>query len=234
VGAFNGAFLAGDASLEGVERLAAFWKSIRRRDLFPIELLAIIAGLVGRRDHFCDPLALRTLILRAEFGFDRLEEAPVPFFPVAADLANGEAVVLSDGDVVEALMASAAIPGIFPPVEIGERMLIDGSLVADRSLSEAEALGASTIYLLPTAAPSDRVRRRSPIDVAARAMFLPAYHLALATSRTLASRLDVHVVPPPSMAAHSLTDLRATTELIDRSYQRARAWLADLRPALVA
>lgn len=234
VGAINGACLAGHATLEGVERLADFWTSVRRRDLFPIELRAIVAGLRGRRNHLCDPLALRTLILRAEPGFGRLEEAPVPFFPIAADLANGEAVVLSTGDVVEAIMASAAVPGIFPPVDIGGRMLIDGSVVTDGPLREAEALGATTIYVLPTAAPSDTVTCRRAIDVAARAMFLPAHQLAITTPKKQTPRVDVHVVPPPSMAGHSLIDFRATTELLDRSYQDARAWLAELRPVLVA
>ena len=234
VGAFNAAYLAGHASLEGVERLADYWTSIRRRDLFPVELHAIIAGLAGRRNHFCDPLALRTIILRAGLGFDLLEEAPVPTFPVAADLANGEAVALSTGDVVEALMASAAIPGLFPPVEIAGRLLIDGSAVADGLLGAAEALGATTIYLLATAAPSDTVTSESALDVAARAMFLPAYRLAMATSTTLASKLDVHVLPPPAMAGHSLIDFRATPELIERSYLEARAWVADRHPVLAA
>jgi NTE family protein len=228
-GALNGAHLAGDASLEGVERLAVFWDSIGRRDILPIELRTILGGVVGRRDHLCDPLALRTLILRADIGFNRIEEAPVPFLPTATDLATGEGVALSDGDVVEALMASASTPGLFPPVDIGGRLLTDGGVVADHPLAEAEAQGATTIYVLPAAPPSITGPPRGAIDVAAWASFLSAHSTAMATSTRLASRLDVHVVPPPSVQDRSILDLGAATELIDRSYLRARSWLADDR-----
>jgi NTE family protein len=233
-GALNGAHLAGDASLEGVERLAAFWDSIGRRDLLPIELRAILGGVVGRRDHLCDPLALRTLILRAEIGFGRIEEAPIRFVPTATDLATGEGVALSEGDVVDALMASASTPGLFPPVDIGGRMLTDGGVVADHPLTEAEAQGATTIFVLPAASPSIIDPPRGAIDVAARASFLSAHSMAMATSTRLASGLDVQVVPPPSVQDRSILDLGATTELIDRSYLRARSWLADPSSSLVA
>jgi NTE family protein len=234
VGAINGAYLAGHASLERVEQLAALWESIRRRDVFPLGLRAVLGGALGRRAHFADPLGLRTLILRAELGFGRLEAAPVPFYPVATDLATGEAVVLEEGDVVEALLASAAIPGVFPPVEIRGRMLVDGGVVADSPLTQAEALGATTIYLLPTASVEDAMLPRRAIDVAARALFLSANQTAEAAMATLATRLDVHVVPPPAASSHSIFEFGRTTELIDGGYVRARAWLAERSSSLVA
>lgn len=234
VGAINGAYVAGHASLEGVEHLAAMWDSIRRRDVFPLGLRAVLGGALGRRAHFVDPLGLRTLILRAELGFDRLEELPVPFYPVATDLATGDAVVLREGDIVEALLASAAIPGVFPPVEIRGRMLVDGGVVADSPLTQAEALGATTIYLLPTASAEDGMLPRGAIDVAARALFLSANQTAQATIATLATRLEVHVVPPPPATSHSIFEFGRTTELIDGGYRRALAWLEDRSSSLVA
>ncbi|MBO0714959.1 MAG: patatin-like phospholipase family protein [Acidimicrobiales bacterium] len=234
VGAINGAYLAGHASLEGVEQLAVLWESIRRRDVFPLGLRAVLGGILGRRAHFADPLGLRTLILRAELGFGRVEEAPVPFYPVATDLATGDAVVLREGDVVEALLASAAIPGVFPPVEIRGRTLVDGGVVADSPLAQAEALGATTIYLLPTASAEDGVLPGGAIDVAARALFLSANQTAEATIATLATRLEVHVVPPPAATSHSIFEFGQTTELIDGGYLRALAWLEDRSSSLVA
>ena len=234
VGAINGAFLAGHASLQGVEQLATLWESIRRRDVFPLGLRAVLGGALGRRAHFVDPLALRTLILRAELGFSRLEEAPVPFYPVATDLATGDAVVLREGDTVEALLASAAIPGVFPPVEIRGRMLVDGGVVADSPLTQAEALGATIIYLLPTASAEDAVLPAGAIDIAARAMFLSASQAAEATVAELATRLEVHVVPPPGASSHSIFEFGLTTELIDGGYLRTLGWLEERSSTLVA
>lgn len=234
VGAINGAYLAGHASLEGVEQLATLWESIRRRDVFPLGLRGVLSGALGRRAHFVDPLGLRTLILRAELGFGRLEEAPVPFYPVATDLATGDAVVLHEGDLVEALLASAAIPGVFPPVEIRGRTLVDGGVVADSPLAEAAALGATTIYLLPTASAGDAILPDGAIDVAARALFLAANRTAEATVATLATRLEVRVVPPPAASSHSIFEFGRTTELIDGGYLRALAWLEDRASSLVA
>lgn len=234
VGAINGAYLAGHASLDGVEQLAALWESIRRRDIFPLGLRAVLGGALGRRAHFVDPLGLKTLILRAELGFGRLEEAPLPFYPVATDLATGHAVVLDEGDIVQALLASAAIPGVFPPIEIRGRMLVDGGVVADSPLIQAEALGATRIYLLPTASVEDAMLPRGAIDVAARALFLSANQTAEAAIGALATRLDVQVVPPPAASSHSIFEFGRTTELIDRAYVRASGWLEGRSSSLVA
>lgn len=234
VGSLNGAYLAGHASLQGVEQLAELWESLRRRDVFPLELHTILGGALGRRENLVDPLGLRTLILRSELGFGRLEEAPLPFYPVATDLATGEAVVLAEGDVVQALMASAAIPGVFPPVEMAGRLLVDGSVVADAPVAQAEALGASTVYVLPTMSTADGTAPRGALDVASRALLLSAKQQAAVTVAERATRLQVHVVPPPLTAGHSIFDFRRTTELIDRGYLRAQAWLEEHSSPLVA
>ena len=152
VGALNGAYLAGHPSLEGVEALAGLWESIKRTEIFPISPRRMVAGALGWRNHLFDPLGLRTLILRADLDFDRLEDAPVPLHAMATDVSTGTPVVLSRGDVIDALMASAAMPGAFPPVEVDGRALIDGSVTADAPVEQAEQLGGTSIYLLSTSA----------------------------------------------------------------------------------
>jgi NTE family protein len=113
------------------------------------------------------------------------------------------------------------------------RVLVDGGVVADAPLNQAEALGASTIYLLPTASPADPTSPQVAVDVAARALLLSARQMATATVAALATRLEVHVLPPPT-AGHSIFDFGHTTELINRGYLRAQAWLADRSSTLVA
>lgn len=233
VGAINGAYLAGHPSLEGVEELTRLWESIRRAEIFPISVRRMVAGALGWRNHLFDPLGLRTLILRADLGFDRLEDAPVPLHVMGTDVGMGAPVVLSRGDVVDALMASSAMPGAFPPVEIDGRLFIDGSVTADAPVEQAEALGATEIYLLSTAAQDDS-SPRGAMDMVNRAISL-ALRQSEATARAgVASRVPLHVVPAPPRAGHSIFDFGRTNELIDSSYLQTAAWLEGDLLELVA
>ena len=72
----------------------------------------------------------------------RIEDLPVPFACVATDLATGHEVWLRNGDLVEALRASYALPGIFPPLKIDGRWLIDGALANPVPVSVCRALGS--------------------------------------------------------------------------------------------
>ncbi len=72
---------------------------------------------------------------------------------VATDLFTGAEVVLSSGPVAKALLASAAIPGVFPPVHTSGRYLIDGGVANHTPLSTAARLGARWVIVLPTGAP---------------------------------------------------------------------------------
>ena len=86
---------------------------------------------MGRRDHLFEVMGLRVIIARAELGFTRLEDVPIPVHAVATDLLSAEPVVLSSGDATQARPASSAIPGVFPPVSIRNRLLVDGGVLAN-------------------------------------------------------------------------------------------------------
>src|SRR5450631_3357172 len=113
-GSLNGAWLARHPGPEGAARLRDLWLTVRRRDVFPLSP-GMLLGLAGRRDHLVSSKALeRWLITNALFS--RIEQATIPLHIMATDLMSGAAVRLSSGDVVAALLASSAIPGVFPPV----------------------------------------------------------------------------------------------------------------------
>lgn len=227
VGALNGAFLVGHCDLEGVEELADLWASLRRRDVFPISVRDIARGIVGRRNHLFEPIALRTVIARANLGFSKLEDAVIPLQVVATDLATGEVAVLSKGSVADALLASSAIPGLYPPVEIGDRMLVDGGLVANVPVREAEALGASSIFVLPTVPKDIEAMPSNAPAMMQRAMLLAARPAARASLVDVASRTTVKVLPAPESAGQlSIFDFHSTSRLIDEGYELARTWLA--------
>jgi NTE family protein len=113
VGALNACYFAGRPNAEGVEPLASIWRGLRRQDVFPFTISTALA-LLRRADCLVGPRGLRRLI-EAWLPYKRLEDAATPAHLVATDI-QGVAVGLPHGPAVEAIMASAALPGVFPTV----------------------------------------------------------------------------------------------------------------------
>jgi NTE family protein len=134
---------------------------------------ALVGGVCRRRDHLVPDRELRRLI-RRHIEFQDLADAAIPLHLVAFDLIEGRELLLSKGPAVDAVAASASIPGIFPPVAIGERRLIDGGVVNNTPISHAVELGAERIYILPTQEPHTRPARvpTSALDAAIQGLHL--------------------------------------------------------------
>ncbi|HXW34755.1 MAG TPA: patatin-like phospholipase family protein [Acidimicrobiales bacterium] len=226
VGAINGAFVAGHADLAGMEQLAQLWTNTRRQKVFPLNVGGIALGLLGRRQFLFESFGLRDLLARAEFGFSNIEEAPIEFNVVATDMNTTEVVVIDRGGTVEAILASSAIPGVFPPVEIEGRALVDGGVLENVPVIEAERFAPSTIYVLPTQL---EVIERPPsgaFGTFQRAMSMagqPATRMALAD---VSMRRNVKVLPVPQIAGQlSVFDFKETPRLIEESYLMSKQWL---------
>ena len=152
VGAMNACYFAGHPDAQGVESLADIWIGLRRRQVFPFNFATAIA-LLGRMDYFIDPSPLRRLI-EAQLPYERLEEARLPVHLVATDM-QGFAVTLSAGPAVEAILASSAVPGIFPMVEIDGMPLMDGAVAANTPLCKSRLSWARREFLCcPPATPA--------------------------------------------------------------------------------
>ena len=95
---------------------------------------------------------LRRLV-QANLGYRDLLEASIELHLVTTDLSSGHEVMLSSGDAVSAVVASAAIPGVFPPVCRDGRALIDGGIAEHAAIGHAIDCGADEVYLLPTGFP---------------------------------------------------------------------------------
>lgn len=143
-GAVNAVAYAADPTTAGTTRLAQGWRRTKRSQVFPLWSSSLVLGAIGRRDHLLTNRGLARLI--QEFvDSERLEAGAIPAHVLATDRLTGEPVVLSEGPVLPALLASTAIPGVFPPVEIGGRLLVDGGAASDPAILKAESLGATTI-----------------------------------------------------------------------------------------
>jgi NTE family protein len=139
VGALNGAIVAAHPGT-AASRLDQVWTRVRRREVYPFGLLASRVSIVANH-------GLRRLIAGAELP-RRIEELKIPFTAVATDLVTGDEVLLDEGDLESALLASAAIPGVLPPVEREGRTLIDGGVIAYVPVRAAQRAGAASLVVL--------------------------------------------------------------------------------------
>lgn len=227
VGALNGAFFAGDPTPDGAGRLAELWRSLRRRDVFPLTLWAGLKALLLSRDHLVEPDALR-LIVRRALGAARIEAMRLPLHVTATDALSGAEVLLSEGDVETALMASTAIPVVFPNVVIDGRPLVDGGVGNNTPIGSAVGLGARHVVVLPTGMSCGLAE--PPRNMAALALHM----LGLQSMRQLdrdverfAERARITIVPPLCPIGVSVFDFSQTASLMERSREQTRRWLAE-------
>lgn len=224
VGAVNAAHLAGRELGAGLAELAAVWRSLRRSDVFPVSRFALL-GVTGWRNSVVAPAGLER-ILRRHLTFDRLEQAPIPVHVVVTDVATGSDVRLSTGSALDAVLASTAVPGVFPPVQLDGRSYIDGGVANNTPISHAVELGARVVYVLSTghactlAAPPGSV-----LGMALRAMTLLVGARLAADVVRYRDQVDLRVVPRPCPLEILPTDFGRADELIERGRTTAQAWL---------
>lgn len=222
VGALNGAWIAGGRS---ASELAQLWRTLRRSDVYPVDLIGGFLGFIGLRDHLVSDGPLRRL-LAAHLTFEQMEDAQVPFHVVATDVLTGHDVRLDSGPAVDAVLASAAIPGVFPPVTVGEVELMDGGIVNNTPISHAVALGADEVWVLSTGHACGLTKPPR----SALAMVLHAFSVAIEERLDLdilafADKADLRVVPALCPVNVVPTDFSQSAHLIDSARRQTVAWL---------
>ena len=228
VGALNGAYFAGNPTLQGVRQLEQLWCGMKRSTLFPMSLRRV-AGMFSRSSALADASGLRELI-EQNLPFERLEQAALALHVVATGQLHGESVCLSSGPAVDAILASCAIPAIFPAVQLGDRYLIDGAIAGNTPVSTAAELGASRLIVLPTGyACALTAPPTSAIASALHALNMLISHQLVQDLELLANRTDIEVltVPPLCPLSASAYDFSRAAELIERARQSTQHWLAQ-------
>jgi NTE family protein len=227
-GALNGAMVASDPSADSVGRLANLWLTSRRSQILPIRPRELVRGLRGRSDHLAGNAGLREVI-ETHIPITRFEQARVPFHVVAADTASREKVVLSHGDIGAALLATTAIPGIYPPVEIDGRFLVDGGLAEDPPLGTAIEQGATTVYVLPVGWPLDPAPANGAGSRAMDALDWLFWRVAKAELDRWAGECRLYVVPSPPIQGVFPLSPSSSRVLVDRAEHMTRRWLPTAR-----
>jgi NTE family protein len=226
VGAMNAAYYAGTPTAEGVEKLAAIWRSLRRQDVFPITWRTLL-GFLRRRDFLVAADGVRALI-DTHLPYRNLEQAKIPVHVVATDLLSGETVVLSRGPVAQAVLASTAIPAAFAPVRLESFYLADGAITCNTPVKVAVACGARRLIVLPTGyACALEAPPTGAIACALHALTLLIARQLLHELNGLSADIEYFVVPPLCPLLGSPADFSQTTALIDRAAESTRSWLAE-------
>ncbi|HET9077057.1 MAG TPA: patatin-like phospholipase family protein [Acidimicrobiales bacterium] len=229
VGALNGVVLAAHPSLEAVAELTRTWTSLQARDVFSSSVVGQIGNLIRHGTYLHGNGALRRLIADSA-GAARIEDLAVPFQCVAACIEDASARWFDSGPVVDAVLASCAVPGLLPPVRVGERHFMDGGLVASVPVGRAVELGADRVFVLHVG----RLERSleppaRPWDVALVAFEIARRHQFADDMARLPAGVEVHVLPagdlPPSLSVRYRSS-SSVGRRIDAAYE-ASARLLD-------
>jgi NTE family protein len=229
-GALNAAFLAGTEWPAGADDLERIWLGLSRSAVFPMRPLSSLLGLVGQREYVISPSGVEALIHK-HITYERLEDARIPFHVMATDVLTGAEVRISRGPVVDALRASTAIPGIFPPVHFGHHYLMDGGVANNAPLSQAIDLGADLVYVLP-AGYSCGLRKppASALGMVVHALSLVFNQKLIESVERCSENARVKVVPPLCPVTISPVDFGHASELIARARESTTRWLGQGEP----
>jgi NTE family protein len=195
VGALNGAALAALPTDEVVDRLAAAWRSPDTQELFGAGNMARLREFVrsGVAAHSAGPLRRMAEKLLGDL---RIEDLPIRFTCCAANIEDAAEHWFETGSVVDAVLASAAVPGLLPPVEIDGRHYLDGGLVHSIPLGRAVELGAERVFVLQVGRVDQPLQPpRRPWEVALVAFEISRRHRYARELAALPPGVEVHVLP---------------------------------------
>ena len=214
-------------SPQSLDELARVWTGLHRRDVFPFRPLQLLGALLGRRRGLFPGEALGDLV-EERAGIEDLGQARIPVHLLATDLLTGSDVLLSSGPMREAARATAAIPGVLPPVHLDGRWLVDGAIATRAGVSHAVELGATRVVVLPAGVPcAIDEPPRSAIGMAVHALsLLIEQQLVIEVSQPVEG-VDVGLLPPPCPLSVSPGDFSRAAELIEHGRADAAAWIAD-------
>ena len=228
VGAINGAFIASRPQTQETARsLGDIWRDLRRSHVFPMDFAGGFLGFAGLRKHFVSNRPLRRL-LQNNSEFADLTDAPIPLHIIATDAATGQEVALVRGNVVDAVLASSALPGIFPPMDWEGRLLIDGGISNYAPISHAIEGGADTVYVLASGTACGLSEPPSgAIPMLLHSMsFLVTGRFVVEVGH-LQQQTNLIVLPPPCPLNVASHDFSKADALIAGSYETAGAFLDE-------
>lgn len=226
VGALNGAAIAGNPTLDEANRLSALWKSLTRDDIFPSTgrgrgpWLYVRNGASAYSDD-----GLRRLISQW-LRFQRFEDAVARFSVVATSLRDGLEHWFERGDVTLPLLASTALPGAFPPVDIDGEPFIDGGVLNNIPISKAFEMRAKRVYVLDVGNVERETKTpKRPYEVLMQAVNIARAHRFRIECGQVPDGVEMIRMPSIDVGKLRHDDFSRSAELIERSYTASCAFL---------
>ncbi|MHB8320163.1 MAG: patatin-like phospholipase family protein [Acidimicrobiales bacterium] len=214
VGAVNAAAYSGDPTPKGIEDLENVWRNLKGAEVFPRSRLGGPWMLLQQRESVHANTGLRKLI-EDGLKFENIEDSAVPLEVVATSLTDGAERWISRGPAVDALLASAAIPAIFPPIRLNDELLIDGGVVNNVPIRRALDAGATRIYVLLCGPLNYRPPApRRPVEAVLTAFFVAVHARFVRELATVDPDVDVIVFTGGGEPSGAYRDFSATPELI--------------------
>jgi NTE family protein len=231
IGAINGAAAAGSYNAATIDQLTQMWERLGRGSVFAEGLAGRLVTLARSGTHLHGNEGLRALLEEHAQG-RHIEDLEIPFACVAACIETAGAHWFDQGPVVDAVLASSAVPGLLPPVKVDGRHYLDGGLVHSIPVGRALAQGATEVYVLQVG----RIERplqvpRRPWEVGTVAFEIARRHRFAEEMAALPEGIDV-VVLPSGLQSAPLANVRyRSTSLvgarIDAAYRASAELLAQ-------
>lgn len=218
VGALNGAHVAFHETNDH-DCLADIWRSLHSHRLFHRSVRRIALHLIRHRMSLYDDAFLRELLLE-HVETDDFSNTRLPLYITATNLETGRRDILSAGSVIEAVLASSAIPGLFPPVRIGGQLYVDGGVVAPTDIDAAIELGASRVIALDLNLGVVVREPRNIIEVLLRTLDVVNHQRTTCSLEHSSHQAEVISIRP-GIAAENAATFGSADEMIEASYSMA-------------
>jgi NTE family protein len=236
IGAFNGSVIADRPGEDGVARLADLWIEIAQSDVLQGGRLDRLRNVATLKPALHETSELRALLERVHSPDRRIQDLVVPFQCVAASIERAAEHWFTSGPLIDALLASSAVPALFPPVEIGGEHFYDGGLVNSVPLARAVDLGATEIYVLQVGRIESQLRPPERLYEAALISFeIARRHRFTTAVENLPEGIALHLLPSGNSVAFDDSrqlrwrDVSSTNELIDGAYEASVDYLESSR-----
>lgn len=237
VGAMTGVPFAADPTLEGARRAVEVWKRVRRADVFPGNPLTVAWRVLTRQGSLHDSSSFRRFVLSLLPGVRRFGDLRVPCVVTATMLRTGQLRLFGpdpEERLIDALLATTAIPPFFPAYHYRDEWLVDGAVLANLPLGQAIERGARTIYAL------DIVDEIVPVNGRSLGQTLSYSLRAMLTQQDERERRIVALGRQRGITIHDIklaagqhlayNDFSCSADLIDASYKATTSYL-DALPA---
>ncbi len=237
IGALNGAMVARDPSLAVIDTLTDLWRGAGGSggEVYGDSPLRTVRRAVSTGTHLWSAKPLHQSLVD-EFGDTTFEDLPVRFQVCAASIERAAEHWFDSGPVVDAIVASAAVPGLLPPAKVGDEHYLDGGIVNSIPLGRAVQLGASRVFVLQVG----RIDRplsvpRRPWEVARVSFEIARRHRFHRELAELPASVEAHVLPARGTSAKDDTflgtrDFSGVQDRIDRTYEASVAYLDEHLP----